>query len=141
MIKPKKISWGFIVLIAMATGACMPLTSHRLNAPPIEPVPAEIAAVSEEGSIWSVSTAANLFTDLKASKVNDIVTINIVETSTASNNATTSLDRQSGLKAGWSRDPGGLPTIGHDQGIGEFATRLISGTSLTAREPPPTHPN
>jgi flagellar L-ring protein FlgH len=102
MIKPKKITWGFVVLIAMATGACMPLTSHRLNAPPIDPVPAEIAAVAEEGSLWSVSTSANLFTDLKASKVNDILTINIVETSTASNNASTSLDRQSGLKAGWS---------------------------------------
>ena len=102
MIKLKKIFGGFIILTAMATGACMPLTSHRLNAPPIDPVPAEISAVSEEGSLWSVSTAANLFTDLKACKVNDILTISIVETSTASNNATTSLDRQSGLKAGWS---------------------------------------
>jgi flagellar L-ring protein FlgH len=102
MIKPKNIARGFIVLISMAAGACMPLTSHRLNAPSIEPVPAEISAVSEEGSLWSVSTAANLFTDLKASKVNDILTISIVETSTASNNATTSLDRQSGLKASWS---------------------------------------
>jgi flagellar L-ring protein precursor FlgH len=102
MIKPKKITWGFILLVAMAAGACMPLTSHRLNAPALEPVPAEIVAVSEEGSLWSVSTAANLFTDLKASRVNDILTISIVETSTASNNATTSLDRQSGLTAGWS---------------------------------------
>jgi flagellar L-ring protein FlgH len=73
-----------------------------LNAPPLDPVPAEIGVVSEEGSLWSVSSAANLFTDLKAARVNDIVTISIVETSSASNNATTSLDRQSGLKAGWS---------------------------------------
>ena len=101
MSKPKKGMGGFILLIVLVTGACMPLTSHRLNAPPVDPVPAEVAAVSEEGSIWSVSTAANLFTDLKASKVNDILTIHIVETSSASNNATTSLDRQSGLTAGW----------------------------------------
>ena len=63
MIKPTKITWGFIVLIVMATGACMPMTSHRLNAPPVESVPAEVPVVSEEGSLWSVSTAANLFTD------------------------------------------------------------------------------
>jgi flagellar L-ring protein precursor FlgH len=101
MIIPKKITWGFILLIAITTGACMPLTSHRLNAPAVEPVPAEVAAVSEEGSLWSVSTAANLFTDLKASRVNDIVTINVVESTSATDNATTDLDRQSGIKASW----------------------------------------
>ena len=111
MIKPKKIFWGFIVLIGMATGACMPLTSHRLNAPPIEPVPAEISAVSEEGSIWSVSTSANLFTDLKASRVNDIVTINVVESTSATDNATTDLDRQSGIESQLGRDPGDFSDI------------------------------
>ncbi len=102
MTQSKKIIWGIFILLSMATGACMPLTSHRLNASPVDPAPAEIAAVSEEGSLWSASTAANLFTDLKASHVNDILTISIVETASASNNASTSLDRQSGLKAGWS---------------------------------------
>ena len=101
MTRSKKITWGFIVLIVLATGACMPLTSHRLNAPPVDPVPAEISAVSEEGSLWSVSTGANLFTDLKAYRVNDIVTINVVETTSATDNATTDLDRQSNLKASW----------------------------------------
>jgi len=100
MIKSTKITWGFIVLIVMATGACMPLTSHRLNAPPVEPVLAEIPVVSEEGSLWSVS-AANLFKDLKAARVNDIVTISVVETTSATDNATTDLDRQSNLKASW----------------------------------------
>ena len=65
----------------MATGACMPMTSHRLNAPPVEPVPEAISAVPEEGTIYTASTAANLFTDLKACRVNDIVTIQVVETS------------------------------------------------------------
>jgi len=101
MTRSKKITWGFIVLIVLATGACMPLTSHRLNAPPTEPVPPGVSAVSEEGSLWSVSTGANLFTDLKACRVNDIVTINVVETTSATDNATTDLDRQSNLKASW----------------------------------------
>ena len=101
MIKPTKITWGFIVLVLMASGACMPLTSHRLNAPPVEPLPEVISSVPEEGTIYSVSTAANLFTDLKASRVNDIVTINVVESTSATDKATTDLDRQSGIKAGW----------------------------------------
>jgi flagellar L-ring protein precursor FlgH len=79
----------------------MPLTSHRLNAPPVEPVPSALSAQPEEGGIYAVSTAANLFTDLKAARVNDIVTINVVESTSATDNATTGLDRQSGLNASW----------------------------------------
>ena len=87
--------------LLLLSGACMPLTSHRLNAPPVEPVPSALSAQPEEGGIYAVSTAANLFTDLKASRVNDIVTISIVESTSATDNATTDLDRQSDLKASW----------------------------------------
>lgn len=101
MSRPKKGIWGFILLAGMVTGACMPLTSHRLHAPSAEPAPAAVSAVPAEGAIFSASTAANLFTDLKACRVNDIVTINVVESTSATDSATTDLDRQSALKVGW----------------------------------------
>lgn len=78
------------------------MTSHRLNAPPTEAVPPAVSAQPEEGAIYAVSTAANLFTDLKAARINDIVTINVVESTSATDNATTGLDRSSALKANWS---------------------------------------
>ena len=64
-------------------------------------LPAALSAVPEEGAIFSASTAANLFTDLKACRVNDIVTINVVESTSATDSATTDLDRKSALKASW----------------------------------------
>ena len=100
----KRCSWkGWLAAgVLIFSGACMPLTSHRLHAPPVDPAPAGVSAVPEEGAVYAVSTAANLFTDLKASRVNDIVTINVVESTSATDNATTDLDRQSNLKASWS---------------------------------------
>ncbi len=102
MIFSKKRTWRLFVMgWLLLSGACMPLTSHRLNAPPTEPVPQALSAQPEEGGIYAVSTAANLFTDLKASRVNDIVTISVVESTSATDNATTDLDRQSNMKASW----------------------------------------
>jgi flagellar L-ring protein FlgH len=101
MSRPKKGIWGFLLLAFMVTGACMPLTSHRLHAPNPEPAPTAVSTVPAEGAIFSASTPANLFTDLKACRVNDIVTINVVESTSATDSATTDLDRQSALKASW----------------------------------------
>lgn len=55
-----------------------------------------------EGSLWSPKKSTNLFSDLKARNVGDIVTINVVESATASKNATTKTGRTSGLEASWS---------------------------------------
>lgn len=105
--------------LLLLSGACMPLTSHRLNAPPVEPGPSALSAQPEEGGIYAVSTAANLFTDLKAARVNDIVTINVVESTSATDNATTGLDRQSGLNASWA---GILETFQNSGMIKELAS-------------------
>ncbi len=56
----------------------------------------------EEGSLWSSAESNNLYSDIKARRVGDIVTINIVESSSASKNAETKTERGSGLKANWS---------------------------------------
>lgn len=55
----------------------------------------------QEGSLWTdQGELADLFMDRKARRVGDIVTIEIVESSSASNKATTETDRESSLSAG-----------------------------------------
>lgn len=55
----------------------------------------------QEGSLWTdEGELADLFMDRKARRVGDIVTIQIVESSSASNQATTETDRESTLSAG-----------------------------------------
>jgi flagellar L-ring protein precursor FlgH len=58
--------------------------------------------IKEEGSLWSDRESAILYADVKARNVGDIVTINIVEKSTASKNAETKTERDSGSEANWS---------------------------------------
>jgi flagellar L-ring protein precursor FlgH len=55
-----------------------------------------------EGSLWSPHINSNYYADLKARNVGDIVTINIVESASASKNAETKTARTSGLEASWS---------------------------------------
>ena len=56
----------------------------------------------EEGSVWSSRLVTDLCGDVKARNVGDVVTVSIVESSTASKNATTKTGRDSGLEASWS---------------------------------------
>ena len=54
-----------------------------------------------EGSLWNErGPLCNLFVNQKARMVGDIITINIVESSSASNNAATQTDRKSGISGG-----------------------------------------
>ena len=55
----------------------------------------------EEGSLWVESTSVNPYSDVKASRVGDIVTISVVESAQASKNASTSAGRDSSLEASW----------------------------------------
>ena len=61
----------------------------------------EVKKIHNEGSLWQDdSPLSALFISQKARKVGDIVTVDIVEASSASNNAGTKTDRQSSLSAG-----------------------------------------
>jgi len=64
--------------------------NHKADPPPTE------------GSLWNERKAENFFADLKAQRVGDIVTINIVESASASKNATTKTARNSNIEASWS---------------------------------------
>jgi flagellar L-ring protein precursor FlgH len=72
-----------------------------------------------EGSLWSAKRSTNLFSDLKARNAGDIVTINVVESATASKNATTKTSRDSNLAASWT---GVLQKLSGDWVGGEVKT-------------------
>jgi flagellar L-ring protein precursor FlgH len=57
-----------------------------------------VEPVQSEGSLWQEGGPFNqLFVDIKARRVGDIVTIKIIESSTASNKATTETERDSNI--------------------------------------------
>ncbi|MDL2226834.1 flagellar basal body L-ring protein FlgH [Deltaproteobacteria bacterium OttesenSCG-928-M10] len=86
-----------------------------MREPPVETY--EPRAIRSEGSIFSEDARMDLFADMKARRVGDIVTINIVENSKANKSANTSLGRSNSVNAktdallGW-EDPRNIPAIG-----------------------------
>ena len=75
-------------------------SNHERNSVPTPPAPTQVS----EGSLWSSKTLPSLFADVKARDVGDIVTISIVESASASKNATTATGRQSGMNSELERD-------------------------------------
>jgi flagellar L-ring protein precursor FlgH len=95
----------FIAFILSLTIGCMGPTLHRpdLKGPEKNNGSTLSAATAvEEGSLWSSQRPQNLYSDVKARNVGDIVTISIVESARASKNAATKTGRDSGLEASWS---------------------------------------
>jgi flagellar L-ring protein precursor FlgH len=97
-----------VIITGLLTGAC---AGHKTALqPPVEPpasaTEAPVAAetpqtVASEGSLWNGQSAlGNLFIDTKARKIGDIVTVEIKESATATNEANTSTGRDSSLEAG-----------------------------------------
>ena len=100
-------SWSKATLVALGvffwTGCITPQASNKttVSFPPEVSQVAFQPPATTEGSLWSSKRSTNLFSDLKARNVGDIVTINVVESATASKNATTKTDRTSELAASW----------------------------------------
>jgi flagellar L-ring protein FlgH len=69
-----------------------------LLSPPIQQYPPP--APKTEGSLFTDDAAFNLFDDVRAHRIGDIVTINIVENSSASKQASSDMTRDSNLGAG-----------------------------------------
>lgn len=63
--------------------------------------PSSMVLQRDEGALWSPSNPIDLYSDVKARNVGDIVTISIVESARASKNAETKTARDSGLNANW----------------------------------------
>ena len=108
-----KGSYGFVILMLLSFTNCVTTSQTQKNsadsiadtdqrireaiaARPPKPAPAD-------GSLWEEEGAfGEMFINAKASRVGDIVTIKIVENSSASNKAATSTGRSSDLNAGLS---------------------------------------
>jgi flagellar L-ring protein FlgH len=93
----KNILWP--ALLGVLLGAC----ATPLAPKPVPPTTREAQhlPVPAEGSLWT-PVSANLFTDVKARNVGDIITVNVVESASASKNASTKTARTSALAASWS---------------------------------------
>lgn len=99
--------FGMVSLLTLLTGCVMPSLPWSTSAGfgkeikfPSSPPPNGTAR--EEGSLWSSNISSVLYADVKARNVGDIVTISIVESTTASKDAATSTSRVSNLLASWS---------------------------------------
>ncbi|MDR2443556.1 MAG: flagellar basal body L-ring protein FlgH [Deltaproteobacteria bacterium] len=88
-----------LVLALTAIGCSKPLSTPSSLAnqqaalinPPVETYPQP--AIKTEGSLFSEDSRPDFFSDMKAQRIGDIITINIVETSKANKTATTSTSR------------------------------------------------
>src|SRR5512136_590454 len=105
MKKLSSLPAALILISIWGTGCLTPQSSSKsaysLPLAAVQQYSSPSAPLSE-GSLWGSARAANMCADVKARNVGDIVTINVVESATASNNAATKTGRTSGLEASWS---------------------------------------
>ncbi len=118
----KLLAIGVMLLLASACGKTIP-----------EPEVAEPRKIrtqpASEGSLWPGENAKNsLFMDNKATSVGDIITVHLVEETTATNNADTSTLRESEHTFSLSTDPAEAATEFGFKGGSEF-----NGESSTSR--------
>lgn len=109
---PKNRRWNIsraavVLLIALAASGCVvdsiprkpPMASPPVVYQPPEPID-EVAASANPGSLWRRDASLNdMFSNVKARRVGDIVTVRIVEEAEAKNKATTKTDRDSSIDA------------------------------------------
>lgn len=131
----------FIVMIAMGCAGRIPRLQVSLGMPQAEQevaaaspdaeAPSSLSPRPSKGSLWPGQTSHNMFfADNKAHTINDIVTIEIVESSTASKQATTKLGRSSELSA-TATGLFGLETKLNSR-LGRVQTSNAAGTSKAA---------
>src|SRR4030042_3187016 len=93
-----KIKWNmwvgrvFVVLVGCMP-APKPARTPQELAKEYAPIPDSRLPMPEEGSLWVESTSVNPYSDVKARRVGDIVTISVFESAQASKKATTKTTR------------------------------------------------
>ncbi len=96
--------WMGALFVLLGSGCAVPPMHTRIFPPQdrFSHLPIQKPAPVAEGSLWSAQAPFNLYGDVKAGNVGDVVTINIIESASASKNATTTTSRNSSLEANWS---------------------------------------
>ncbi|KUJ96634.1 MAG: Flagellar L-ring protein [Desulfonauticus sp. 38_4375] len=93
---------ALILVFCFVLGACAPSQKKVTPVPALSPLPQEEVAQPEEnpGSLFKEGEVNLLFADSRARQVGDIVVVNIVETVSAKNKASTKADKESTLNLG-----------------------------------------
>ncbi|MCA1742461.1 MAG: flagellar basal body L-ring protein FlgH [Desulfonatronovibrio sp.] len=98
-----KINLIMIMMLTGFLGACAPAHQQSGPTPSYSPEPYVDSldnSQMETPSLFNQTRAEYLFSDNRARNVGDIVTVNIVETSSASNRANTTTERESSMNLG-----------------------------------------
>jgi flagellar L-ring protein precursor FlgH len=122
----------------LSTPSTLANQEAALQNPPVQTY--ATPAIKTEGSLFSEDTRPDFFADMKAMRVGDIITVNIVETSRASKQANTALSRNGRVGADFNTFLGmeasnNPPKQGFDiwRGIDAGMNTQFTGTGTTAR--------
>jgi len=93
-----------VAVLPGVVAGCAAFGPTPLKPPPYSEMQKTLPAAParEEGSLWTAKELFGICSDLRARNVGDIVTINIVESASASKNATTKTAKTTALDASWS---------------------------------------
>lgn len=135
--------WSVTVGLAflMVVGCATPYGGMSVSTDPVGASPAPAAAPATKTadadnnmSLWSDDVAfGDLFSDPKARRAGDVITIKIAESSSASNTADTSTDRDSSLSAGISELFGMKATTLQDFSVSGDMKSGFKGKGSTSR--------
>ncbi|WP_034474684.1 flagellar basal body L-ring protein FlgH [Aestuariibacter salexigens] len=109
------IGLGLVTLISgcMSTAQQGPSPNDPFYAPAIPDLPRQ--KIAEDGSLFQSDMANSLYSDVKARRIGDIITVNLRENTTASKSAGTSTSRDTSVDLQPITGLGGLPiNIGND---------------------------
>ncbi|MCE5388223.1 MAG: flagellar basal body L-ring protein FlgH [Acidithiobacillus sp.] len=136
--------WRFLLtgLLVLALGACAMEEHKDLKTLKPLPIPAEPTALNAHpanGAIWQADTNVSLFTDNRANRVGDLITVLIEENSSASNNTNTAINRSDSLSAALTNFFGITPAFGNIGGsqispsMGANSSQKFGGTGATTQ--------
>jgi flagellar L-ring protein precursor FlgH len=129
----QKIPSLMIILgLALIIGACASPSPNKSNGVVLEPpkaLPLPPSPPPQEGSLWTPKSPRGLLADHRACNVGDIVTVIIVESNQAADQATTQADRASGVQVGITNLFGlSMPQLNTFQDPTLTAQNIVEGT-------------
>jgi len=124
--------------------ACAEMGGGHRNLKPLQPlaIPAEPASLNAHpanGAIWQDGTNVSLFSDNRANRVGDLITVLIQENSSASNNTNTAINTSDSLSAALTNFFGITPAFGSVAGkafspsMGASSGQKYGGTGATTQ--------